>query len=389
MRRRSTLALVGLAASALVLTACSSGSGDTASSAPAASASAAAPAESAAPAASGEASAAAAPADLSGQTLTVSNWAGYYPEDLATQVQTALGVPLTIANHATNEEIMAKLTAGGDSGFDVAFVSGQYAQALNDAGLLEPIDKAKVPNIANLYPEATQLAFDPGNAFSVPYTWGTTGICYRSDLIDEPTSWNDILTPSEQNKGKVTQMTTERWLALPALKSLGYSLNTTDDAQLQEAKDLLIASKKDLLAYDDTTFYSRLVSGEANAVVAWDGWCNYGIAENPDIKFTVPKEGSDLWSDTMVILKSSQNKDAAHAFINFILDPANHAWVAENILYKVPNKAAMETASVMDLNATYPNMGMSPTDLLKEEVVVDLGEDSVKYTDLATEVTSS
>ena len=105
---------------------------------------------------------------------------------------------------------MAKLTAGGDSGFDVAFVSGQYAQALNEAGLLEPIDKAQIPNISNLYPEATQLAFDPGNTFSVPYTWGTTGICYRSDLVDEPTSWNDILTPAADSKGKVTQMTTDR-----------------------------------------------------------------------------------------------------------------------------------------------------------------------------------
>ena len=119
MRRRSTLALVGLATSALLLTACSSSdSGDAESSAAApAESSAAAPAESAAPA-----SEAAAAPDATGQTLTISNWAGYYPEDLAAQVEAANGTPVTIANHATNEEIMAKLTAGGDSGFDVAFV---------------------------------------------------------------------------------------------------------------------------------------------------------------------------------------------------------------------------------------------------------------------------
>jgi len=379
MRRRSTLVLAGLASCALLVSACSSSTTSTETSAPA---------SAAAPAASSAAPMASEPA-ASGQALTISNWAGYYPEDLAAQVEAAIGVPLTISNHATNEEIMAKLTAGGDSGIDVAFVSGQYAQALNDAGLLAQIDPAKIPNLANLYPEATQLAFDPGNTFSVPYAWGTTGICYRSDVIDEPTSWNDILQPSDENEGKVTQMTTERWLALPALKALGYSINTTDDAEIAKAKELLIASKDDLLAYDDTTFYSRLVSGEANAVVAWDGWCNYGTAENPAIKFTVPKEGSDLWADTMVILNTSQNVDGAHAFINFILDPANHAWVAENILYKVPNKAAMDVQSVKDLNATYPNMGLTPTDLLKQEVIVDLGQDSVKYTDLATEVTAS
>jgi len=287
-------------------------------------------------------------ADLTKQTLTVSNWAGYYPEDLPAKVQEAIGTPLTIANHATNEEIMGKLTAGGDSGIDVAFVSGQYAQALNDAGLLEPMHPDLIPNLKNLYPEATQMAFDKGNVFSV----------------------------------------TERWLMLPALKSLGYSINTTDDAQLQEAKDLLIAAKPNLLAYDDTTFYSRLISGEATMAVAWDGWCNYGIAEDPNIKFVIPKEGSDLWSDTMVVLKSSKNKEAAQAFINFILDPANHAWVSENILYKVPNKAAMEQVGA-ELAAAYPNMGMSPADLLKEEVVVDVGVDSSKYTKVATEVTSN
>lgn len=328
-------------------------------------------------------------ADLTKQSLTVSNWAGYYPEDLPAKFQGAVGAPLTIANHATNEEIMGKLTAGGDSGIDVAFVSGQYAQALNDAGLLEPIQPDLIANMKNLSPEATQLAFDKGNVFSVPYTWGTTGICYRSDLVSKaPDSWNDILKPSDETKGKITALATERWLLLPALKSLGYSINTTDDAQLQEAKDLLIAAKPNLLAYDDTTYFSRLVSGEAVMSVAWDGWCNYGIAEDPNIKFVVPKEGSDLWSDTMVILKTSKNKEAAHAFINFILDPANHAWVAENILYKVPNKAAMDQVGAA-LAAAYPNMGMSAADLLKEEVVVDVGVDNSKYTKIATEVTSN
>lgn len=327
-------------------------------------------------------------ADLTQQSLTVSNWAGYYPEDMPAKFQEAVGAPLTITNHATNEEIMAKLTAGGDSGIDVAFVSGQFAQALNEAGLIEQINPEFVPNLSNLYPEAQELAYDPGNKFSVPYAWGTTGICYRSDLIDAPTSWNDILEPSDANKGKVTALATERWLMLPAQKALGFSANTTDEAEMQQVKDKLIAAKPNLLAYDDTTFYSRLVSGEANAVVAWDGWCNYGTAENPDIKFVVPSEGSDLWADTMVILKTSKNKEAAHAYINYILDPANHAWVAENILYNVPNKGAMDLVGAA-LAESYPPMGVTPADLLKGESLVDLGEAAPLYTEIATEVTSS
>jgi spermidine/putrescine transport system substrate-binding protein len=327
-------------------------------------------------------------ADLKSQSLVVSNWENYMPEDLPANFEAAVGPKVTVTNHATNEEIMAKLTAGGDSGIDVAFVSGQFAQALAEQGLLEPIQPAFVPNLANLYPEASELAYDKGNTYSVPYAWGTTGICYRSDLVSkEPTSWGDILNPAPDVSGKTTALATERWLMLPAQKLLGYSANTTDPAEMEKVKEQLLKTKPTLLAYDDTTFYSRLVSGEASMVVAWDGWCNYGIAENKDIKFVVPQEGSDLWADTMVILKTSKNKEAAHAFINYVLDADNGAWVVENILYKVPNKAAMDKAAGA-LVADYPNIGMTPADLLKEESLVDLGEFAPEYTKIATEVTA-
>ena len=319
----------------------------------------------------------------------VSNWENYMPEDLPATFQQAVGPKVTVTNHATNEEIVAKLTAGGDAGIDVAFVSGQFAQALNEQGLLEPIHADLVPNLSNLYPEATKLAYDPGNTFSVPYAWGTTGLCYRSDLVKTaPTSWKDLLEPAADVKGKTTMLGTERWLMLPAQKALGFSANTTSEEEMAKVKEQLVKTKDTLLAYDDTTFYTRLVSGEAVLVEAWDGWCNYGIAENKDIKFVVPSEGSDLWADTMVILKTSKNKEAAHAFINYILDAKTHGWVVENILYKVPNKAAMEAVAPA-LTGDYPNLGMTPAELLGQESLVDLGEAAPVYTRIATEVTSS
>lgn len=328
-------------------------------------------------------------ADLSTQSVTVSNWAGYMAEDIGDQFAAKTGSSLEVAEHATNEEIMAKLTAGGDSGIDVAFVSGQYAQALNEAGLLEPISRELVPNLANLYPEATTLSYDEGNQYSVPYTWGTTGICYRSDLVDPaPTSWNDILDPAPEYAGKITMLSTERWLALPAQKALGYSVNTTDDAELAAIKDKLVAAKGTLLGYDDTTFYEKLVSGEAVMTEAWDGWCGYGMAENPDIKFTVPSEGSDLWVDTMVVLKSSKNKEAAMAFINMMLEAETHAWVTENVYYNVPNQAA-EALIPAELKAQFPQLDVTPAQLAEGESLIDLGQDSTKYTDLTTEVTAS
>ncbi|MER7127528.1 polyamine ABC transporter substrate-binding protein [Streptosporangium saharense] len=322
-------------------------------------------------------------ANLSKQSVTISVWPGYTPEDLAARVEEKLRFKLKVATHDTNEIIMGKLTGGADTGIDVAFVSGQYAQALNSAGLLEPIHPELIPNLANLYPEAKELAFDPGNAFSVPYTWGTTGICYRSDLVKTPpTSWNDILNPPEDARKKVTMMTTERWLALPAIKALGMSVNTRNDQDLAKVKEKLVAAKANLLGYDDVTFGDRLKSGEAVMVEAWDGWCP---TSEKNIKFVVPREGSDLWVDTMVVLRGSKNKEAAHAFINFILDPKVHSWAALNILYKVPNKAAMD-ALPAELKQKNAPLQMSPSQLLAGESIVDLGEDSVKYTRLATEV---
>jgi spermidine/putrescine transport system substrate-binding protein len=120
-------------------------------------------------------------------------------------------------------------------------------------------------------------------------------------------------------------------------------------------------------------------------VQAWDGWCNYGIGENPDIKYVIPAEGSDLWVDTMVIMSKSENKDAAYAFVNYILDAETHRWAAENILYKVPNKAAMDGLDPAVI-ATFPNMGITPEVLLGYEQLRDVGEAQRAYSRTVTEI---
>ena len=323
------------------------------------------------------------------QKLVISNWDGYMPPDLLENFTRETGIETELSLHATNEEIMGKLTASGGKGFDVVFVSSPFAQALRGLGLAAKLDHARIPNFANLYPEAAKLGYDEGNQYSAPYAWGTTGLCYRSDLVaGTPDSWMDLLKPADALKGRITMLATDRWLMGAGLKALGYSINSTNEDEIREAKELLIEAKKNLLAYDDTTFYSKLVSGEAVLVHAWDGWCNYGIAENPAIRFVIPKEGSDLWVDTMVITEASTNKEAAHKFIDDVLRADTGKWVAENILYKVPNKAAMEALDPA-LFKSYPNMGMSPADLLGLEAMRDIGRAQKAYTRAVTEITAS
>jgi spermidine/putrescine transport system substrate-binding protein len=323
-----------------------------------------------------------------GGELVISNWDAYTPKNLIPDFEEETGVDVTLTKHTTNEDIMGKISAANGGGFDLVFVSGPFAEALAGRGWAAELDHDQIPNLDNLAPEASELEYDPGNRFSVPYTWGTTGICYRPDLVPQtPTSWNDLLDPAPEIEGEVTMLATDRWLLLPALKVLGYSVNTTDEQELEEAKDLLLETKEQLLGYDDTTFYSKLVSGEAALVQAWDGWCNYGIAEDPRIKFVIPEEGSDLWADTMVVLESSENKEAAHAFIDYVLRPNVHKGVAELVLYKVPNPEAMEQVDPKLLK-DYPNLEMTPPELLENEQLRDLGDAAPLWSETVTEITS-
>ncbi len=326
-------------------------------------------------------------ADLSKQQVVVSTWKDYMPGDIGDTFAKETGSSLKVSYHATNEELVAKVTASGGDGLDVIFGSKPFLQAFAEQGLLEPIDTALVPNWKNLDPAS--LDGDEKQASYAPYTWGTTGICYRSDLVDEaPDSWYDLLEPSAANRGKVTMMGTDRWAVLPAQKALGYSVNTTDEGEMGDVEDLMKKAKPNLLAYDDSTFYERLVSGEAVMTQAWDGWCNYGTGENEDIKFVIPKEGSDLWMDGMAVLKSSKNKEAGFAFINTVLEAKNHAWAEENILYNIPNEAARALVPA-EITDTYDTLGARREQMLEGEPMDDVGDAASLYTLIITEVTAS
>src|SRR5262245_35592340 len=189
------------------------------------------------------------------EKIVVSNWDAYMPPELLPNFTKETGIEVDLVLHTTNEDIVGKVSAVGGKGYDVIFVSGPYVEALQQLGLLADFDPAKVPNLANLFPQARELPFDPGNKHSAPYTWGTTGLCYRSDVLKTaPTSWMDLLRPSDQLNRRVTMLATDRWLMAAGLKALGYSVNSKSPDEIDKAKELLVEAKKSLLAYDDTTF---------------------------------------------------------------------------------------------------------------------------------------
>jgi spermidine/putrescine transport system substrate-binding protein len=324
-----------------------------------------------------------------GGTLVISNWDLYMPKKVIKDFEAETGVDVEYAIQTTNEDIMGKLQAANGTGFDLVFMSGPFVQDAIGLGWAAEIDPSRIPGLSNLAPEASELAYDPGNTHSVPYTWGTTGICYRSDLIDAPTSWEIFNAPPADLDGKMTMLGTDRWLLQPALLSLGYSINTTDEGQIEEAKTWTMAAKDNLLAFDDTTFYSKLVDGQAKAAQAWDGWCEYGRAEDPNIDFVIPEEGSDLWTDAMVVMESSENEAAAYAFIDYILRPEVGKAIIEYTLYKSPNQAAMDAVDPEVLES-FPTLAIPPSELLGQEAQVSLGaEGTLLWTEAATEIKAS
>ena len=253
-------------------------------------------------------------ADLSTQQLVISNWAGYMPEELPANFEAEFGTPVTVANHATNEEIVAKLTAGGDSGIDVAFVSGAVRPGARRAGAAgADRHTTSCPTSPTSTRRPTSSAYDPGNVFSVPYAWGTTGLCYRER--PHRIRARQLVRPAEPEPRTSTGKTTmlcDRALADAARPRRHSATRPTPPTRprWRAVKELLIEAKdRPCSAYDDTTFYSGSSSGEASLVEAWDGWCNYGIAENTRASSSsCPRRAATCGSDTMVVLKTSQEQ---------------------------------------------------------------------------------
>jgi len=318
------------------------------------------------------------------ETIVISQWESYMDPELVDKFTKETGINVEFQVHASNDEIVGKLAASQGKGYDVVFVSQMYVEVLQKMGLLAELDHNQIPNLKLLYPEAFDLSYDPGLKYSVPFTWGVTGICYRSDKVAKPESWKDIVEPSDEVKGRFTLLGEDRWLLAAGLKALGYSLNETDPDKLNEARDLLISAKKDMVAYDNQTMHTRLITGEVVMAHSWDGWCNYATAANPDIKFSVPKEGTDTWTDTMVILGSSEHLEAAHKFVNFVLRSDNLKWTAENILFQVPNREVMD--SLPALQEQFETLRPQPEAYAKNEMMHDLGEDQKTIARIVSEI---
>ena len=310
-------------------------------------------------------------------TLYVLNWGDYIDEALLTQFEEETGIQVNYTTMATNEEMMVKLEEA-DCIYDVCFPSDYIIERLIQKDLLHELNKDNIPNLQYIDERFLDLDFDPENKYSVPYMWGTVGILYNTTMEQEPvTSW-DILC-DETYADQILMYDSIRDTIGVALMKLGYSINTRNEADIQAAEEALIAQKPIVQAYLGDPIKDRLISGGAAMGIVYSGdamWCMY---ENPDLAYAVPETGSNLWFDNIIIPKTSDNTEAAEAFINFLCDPEVAAQNAEYIGYSTPNAAALEILGEEYINDPTYN---PPQELLdKCEIFHDLGDFITVYND--------
>jgi spermidine/putrescine transport system substrate-binding protein len=311
-----------------------------------------------------------------GNTLTVYNWGDYIDEDLIKRFEKETGLKVIYETFDSNEAMMTKIEQGGTS-YDVAVPSEYMIDKMRQEDLLIPLDHSKLPNLKNIDERFMNLPFDPDNKYSIPYFWGTVGIVYNSSKLDNRkiTSWNDLWDPAFKNE--ILLIDGAREVMGMGLNSLGYSLNDTNKAHLLKAKNKLDTLTPNVKAIVGDEIKMLMANEEASIGLVWSGDASEIMSENENLDYVVPKEGSNLWFDNMVIPKTAKNVDGAHKFINFMLDAKVAAQNTEYVGYSTPNKAALKhlPKDVVEDERFYP----SPELTEKLEVYENLGKRNLAY----------
>lgn len=275
------------------------------------------------------------------KVLNVYNWGDYIDPDLIKKFEKEYGYKVNYETFDSNEAMFTKIQQGGTA-YDITIPSEYMIQKMKEENLLIPIDHSKIKGLNNIDSRFLNLSFDKNNKYSIPYFWGTLGIVYNDKFVDgkDIQSWDDLWRPKLRNN--VMLIDGAREVIGLGLNSLGYSLNSKNDQQLQEAVNKLrkITPNVKAIVADEIKMY--MANEESAVAVTFSGEAADMMYENEHLHYVIPKEGSNLWFDNMVIPKTAKNIQGAYDFMNFMLEPKNAAQNAEYIGYSTPNKKAMK-----------------------------------------------
>jgi spermidine/putrescine transport system substrate-binding protein len=318
LSRRGFLWASGLSASAAFLAACGPGASPSASSAP----SAAAPSTEGSEAPSASPSAEAVVVE---KELLMYNWGDYVDPDNMKAFQEQFGVEkFTYDTFASNDEMMAKFQGGAKGQWDISAPTANFVPAMRDQGFIQKLDLPHVPNASLIDSAFKKQWWDPTDEWQLPKDWGTTGITLRTKVVKEDVkTWKQFFELAPKYTGKIVVVDSPDDVFVAPLKALGYSLNSADPKELEEARVLLMGLAPHVLALDSDQYNTKIATEEAVMGLTWTG----GILElrddpkTADTVYLIPEDGTVFWMDTWVVLADAPHPNAANAFLNFILTP--------------------------------------------------------------------
>ncbi len=274
-----------------------------------------------------------------GETLVLYNWPDYLPQTVLDAFTAEYGIKVDYQMYSSQKEAVANLRAG--KVYDVVIIDNDLIPPLLADHLLAEMNRSHLSNFKNISANFRDLAYDPNNQHTVPFNWGTTGLLVRRDLLAAPiTRWADLWDP--RYAGKVAIWALQRPLIPIALKQLGYSVNSEKPAELEKALQALIKLKPNVIFVDldQGSVGPTLVSGKAILAYGWAYDALTSQHDNKHIEYVLPREGTILWGDNLVIPANSPHKTAAELFINFVLRPENGGKIVNELYYANANGAA-------------------------------------------------
>lgn len=316
--------------------------------------------------------------------LKVYNWGDYIDKSVIKSFEREYNVKVVYDEFSTNEDMYAKLKAGGIK-YDIVIPSEYMAEKMANEGMLAKIDFDKVNNYKYVYDRFKDSKYNKAIGYSVPYMWGTVGIIYNKEIVKENVdSWSILW--NNRYKKQILMLDSQRDSVGTTLKYLGYSSNSVNQDELNQAKRKLIQQKPLVLSYVNEEVKDILIGNEAALAVVWSGDASYMKKHNPNLLYVIPKEGSNIWVDYMVIPKNSKNKDMAMKFINYMLRSDVALKNCNYTGYLTPHMDVMDMLKKDDKKILeYP----TNEELDRLEVFCDLGRGVTKYDRVWTEVKST
>ncbi len=324
-------------------------------------------------------------------TLNLYAWSEYVPQQLLDDFSAKYGITVNYDTYSSNEEMLAKLQAGA-SGYDVIIPSDYTVAIMIKQGMLEPIDVSKLANFKNLDTRFTNRDYDPGNKYTIPYQWGTTGLVYDKTLVPTPPkSWADLWNTAYS--GRLVFLDDEREVMGMALEVLGFDRNSINSTELNQAEQKLLELKPNILKFDSDAPETAIISSEAWAGLVYNGNASLALAEDPNVEYICPSEGCTIWFDNLAVPKGAPHKDAAMLFLDWVMDAQQSILITKEFPYSNPNKAALDLLKTDDATLYESYMAFSGTNppdtfLANTKPIIDVGDATTLYDSLWTDFKS-